>query len=150
MKEAKVQILEPSLSGYTGVLCGAEFKNGISVRELSFIEQQRLCAVMRAVTIDGNNVSPAGMLVAGSHKTASEARLEEKTAEPVTTLPRGQKAEVSETAAPAPVYTREELEAVADAEGIKGLRVIGDTVAVRGKTIPALIDAILKAQGGAK
>lgn len=147
MKEAKVKILEPALSRYTGILCGAEFKGGISVRELSFLEQQRLCAVMRAETVAGDNVSPAGQLVKSTRKTADEARREEKAAEPVTTLPRGEKVG---SAPAAPVYSREELEAVADAEGIRGLRVIGDAVAARGKTINALIDAILKAQGGDK
>lgn len=146
MKAARIKILEPSLQHYTGTLCGAEFREGISVQALSFLEQQRICAVMRAQTVDGDNVSPSGQLAAAYNKTAEEARKEEKSAAPLENLPRAEKVN-----APAhPVFTREELEAVADAEGIAGLRSIGEAVGARGKTINALIDAIVKAQGGAK
>ena len=44
------------------------------------------------------------------------------------------------------VYTREDLAQIADAEGITGLRRIGDKINVRGRSIGELIDAILKYQ----
>lgn len=46
------------------------------------------------------------------------------------------------------IYTREELEAVADSEGIAGLRLIGGVMGVKAKGIVEMIDGILKAQGG--
>ncbi|MDO1521881.1 hypothetical protein Q2T75_23695 [Klebsiella variicola] len=66
----------------------------------------------------------------------------EYAAEPVTNLVRG-------TVEPGvQIYTREELEAVADSEGIAGLRLIGGVMGVKAKGIVEMIDGILKAQGG--
>ena len=45
-------------------------------------------------------------------------------------------------------FTREELESIADNEGIAGLRVIGNQVGVKAKGIVEMIEGILKAQGG--
>ncbi|EPE2648731.1 hypothetical protein KW516_19120 [Vibrio fluvialis] len=43
-------------------------------------------------------------------------------------------------------YTREQLEAIADKRGLKGLREIGDKLSIKGKSIPELIERILKGQ----
>nr|WP_250377139.1 hypothetical protein [Escherichia coli] len=59
MKPAKIVLLEPQFSGYSGMLCGVQFENGVSVAELPFIDQQRICASMRASTVEGKNVSPS-------------------------------------------------------------------------------------------
>ncbi|HBQ8651158.1 TPA: hypothetical protein L9A73_005457, partial [Klebsiella pneumoniae] len=45
-------------------------------------------------------------------------------------------------------FTREELESIADCEGIAGLRQIGNTLGVKAKGIVEMIEGILKAQGG--
>ena len=34
MKPAKIVLLEPQFSGYSGMLCGVQFENGVSVAEL--------------------------------------------------------------------------------------------------------------------
>lgn len=44
------------------------------------------------------------------------------------------------------IYTREELEVIADKDGIAGLRLISEPMEVRSKKITELIDGILKAQ----
>ena len=44
------------------------------------------------------------------------------------------------------VYTREELEALADEQGIAGLRAVGEARNVRSNSIDSLINKILKAQ----
>ena len=51
---------------------------------------------------------------------------------------------------PKPVqrFTREELESIADCEGIAGLRQIGNQIGVKAKGIVEMIEGILKAQGG--
>jgi hypothetical protein len=46
----------------------------------------------------------------------------------------------------AKVWTREELEVVADAKGIAGLREIADPLNVKSNAIPSLIDKIIQAQ----
>lgn len=141
MKSAKVKLLESTFKGYTGLLCGVQFEDGISVHELPFVDQQRICASMRAETIDGRNVSAAGAY--SERYNVTTENLKEHVAEPVTNLDRG-------TVQPGiQMYTREELEAVADSEGIAGLRLIGGNIGVKAKGIVEMIDGILKAQGGA-
>ncbi|HDY9206465.1 hypothetical protein HRF84_08655 [Klebsiella variicola] len=141
MKSAKVKLLESTFKGYTGLLCGVQFENGVSVQELPFVDQQRICASMRAETIDGRNVSAAGAYSERYDVTADTVK--EYIAEPVAKMERG-------TVDPGvQIYTREELEAVADSEGIAGLRLIGGNMGVKAKGIVEMIDGILKAQGGA-
>jgi hypothetical protein len=48
----------------------------------------------------------------------------------------------------APKFTREELESLADEQGISGLRVVGNRLGVKAKGIVEMIDGIMKAQGG--
>lgn len=140
MKSAKVKLLESTFKGYTGLLCGVQFENGVSVQELPFVDQQRICASMRAETIDGRNVSAAGAYSERYDVTADTVK--EYIAEPVTKMERG-------TVEPGvQIYMREELEAVADSEGIAGLRLIGGNMGVKAKGIVEMIDGILKAQGG--
>jgi hypothetical protein len=62
MKSAKVKLLESTFIGYTGILCGIQFEDGISVKEVPFVDQQRICASMRAETIEGRNVSVRAVL----------------------------------------------------------------------------------------
>ncbi|MDX5412913.1 MAG: hypothetical protein LPK02_07680 [Rhodobacterales bacterium] len=52
----------------------------------------------------------------------------------------------AEAAQPAVVYTREELEAIADDKGITGLREIGDALDAKSNSIEGLIEKILAAQ----
>lgn len=51
-----------------------------------------------------------------------------------------------ETSDAAVVYSRADLEEIADKEGITGIRAIGDTLGQRSNSIESLIDKILKAQ----
>lgn len=140
MKSAKVKLLESTFKGYTGLLCGVQFEDGVSVEELPFVDQQRICASMRAEPVDGRNVSAAGAY--SERYSVNAEAVKEYAAEPVTNLVRG-------TVEPGvQIYTREELEAVADSEGIAGLRLIGGVMGVKAKGIVEMIDGILKAQGG--
>lgn len=141
MKSAKVKLLESTFKGYTGLLCGVQFENGVSVQELPFVDQQRICASMRAETVDGRNVSAAGAYSERYAVTADTVK--EYIAGPVTKMERGT------VESDVQIYTREELEAVADSEGIAGLRLIGGKMGVKAKGIVEMIDGILKAQGGA-
>ena len=45
-------------------------------------------------------------------------------------------------------FSGEELESLADCDGIAGLRQIGNTLGVKAKGIVEMIEGILKAQGG--
>lgn len=142
MKPAKLKLLESTFVGYTGVLCGVQFKDGVSVKELPFVDQQRICASMRAETIEGKNVSPSAAYTERYDVTLEDVKANEPKAEEIVPMARG----VKEPAVP--VYSREELEALADDRGIAGLREVGNKLDVKAKDIVGMINGILKAQGG--
>ncbi|WP_201621200.1 hypothetical protein [Klebsiella oxytoca] len=143
MKPAKIHLLEPQFLGYTGILCGVYFKDGISVAELPFLDQQRICASMRAETIDGKNVSPSAAFSKRNELVADQ--IVEPTAPDIVPMKRGVAKEETKHVQR---FTREELESIADCEGIAGLRQIGNTLGVKAKGIVEMIEGILKAQGG--
>lgn len=144
MKSAKIRLLESQFREYTGPLCGVMFENGLSVSELSFIDQRRICASMRAETVDGVNVSISGAYGDNYSLDSGEAKRSEISAPEVNII----ETKTQETQSKVAVYTREELEAVADSEGIAGLRVIGNSLGVKAKNIDKMISAIMSAQGG--
>ncbi|MCU6236772.1 hypothetical protein KWH75_06780 [Morganella morganii] len=141
MKPAKVRLLESAFAGYTGVMSGVMFKDGVSLSEIPFIDQQRICSVMKAETIDGKNVSGAAALSESRNVSAKDAVAAEKAAAPVVTMEReSDSVEVR--------YTRAELEALADKGGIAALRNVGNEHGVREKSIEAMIEGILNVAGG--
>ncbi|HGG9109455.1 TPA: hypothetical protein ACJJYX_004347 [Enterobacter cloacae] len=143
MKSAKVRLLESCFKSYTGMLCGIQFEDGISVSELPFVDQQRICSSMRAETIEGTNVSPSGIY---SERHGLSANNVKETTAPVNE--RMERVTTQAHVSTQPTFSREELEAVADSEGIAGLRQIGNELGVKGKGIVEMIEGILKAQGG--
>nr|WP_085000750.1 hypothetical protein [Cronobacter sakazakii] len=98
---------------------------------------------MRATTIDGENVSPSAAYALRGSLVADQ--IVEPEAPEIVPMKRG-----AEEREPAPVqrFTREELESIADSEGIAGLRQIGKPLGVKAKGIVEMIEGILKAQGG--
>ena len=121
MKSAKVKLLESTFKGYTGLLCGVQFEDGVSVEELPFVDQQRICASMRAETIEGRNVSASGQFSERHNVSLEDVLANEPKAPDV---------------------------ALADEQGISGLRVVGNRLGVKAKGIVEMIDGIMKAQGG--
>lgn len=160
---------------HTGWLGAFEFKNGVSVRKLDRNQAQILPTVgFHCVAIDENG-EPVFEVIPGKVPAPNEALEEvrarfiasrrvksdapkvkakeesektdqsvveptvEPTVEPQNDEPVSKPAEIGE-------YTREQLEAIADKTGLKGLREIGDKMSIKGKSIPELIDRILKDQ----
>ena len=104
----------------------------------------RIAAQFTAEWEDGSTASVAQSLLDHAHATTA-------------TIPKEQNADqaLAQLAADTPAstkpalgkYTQEGLEAIADKQGIKGLRVIGDALKVKGNSVADLIADILKAQG---
>lgn len=137
----KIKIVEPGFEGFTGNLFGIEFSNGISDRSVLPFEAARIGAAIRIVAAldggeEGAQLGPSQTLLDLSHV---EMGLAQGPAAPIETVgvPEAESNRV---------YTREDLAQIADAEGITGLRRIGDKINVRGRSIGELIDAILKYQ----
>lgn len=162
----KIKITQDGWAGYTGILGTLEFVNGISTTVPTKVQAAQFGVVMKfaEVDADGNELGQmsanaelvrtkgVAAKVATPMKRASEMPKEVKEPEaakaPEIKAPNPMPFE--KPADPAKVYTAEELEAIADKEGIKGLRKIGTPLGAKNTSIAALIEEILQAQAKAK
>lgn len=141
MKAQRLRITERGWENYSDYLAGIKFENGISVDAVAPSVANQIGSTLRVEAIDdGAQVGEAAQWKnAQTTKAAVVTPLSEKT--PDTIAPEAAKTVSVEK------YTREQLEAIADAEGIGGLRAIGEKFGVKGRGIVELITEILKAQG---
>lgn len=164
MDQYRIKIVNGIFAGYTGVLgMGRQFIDGASVEPLATAEAQMIAAEGDAYVIDAEGdfvlddagrpfkVMPGAMPFPDSLgisfvDSKREVRIEET--EAISDEPTHVVADVEATSTgEQPTYSREQLEAVADSEGLRGLREIGDAVGAKGKSIPELIERILDKAG---
>jgi hypothetical protein len=143
----KVKITEPGWERYSEYLNGVKFENGESVEELNQMQVDRIAATMRVQVIDG--VPENQRLVSENQRKAEVAenmkRVEAEELEAERRREAEKKAEKVKKAA-GQMFSREQLEEIADEHGINGLRDVGDRLGVKGRSIEGLIEDILKAQ----
>lgn len=148
MEPKHLKITESGFENMTGLLGDIEFENGVSVGPLTPFQASRISSAMRAEFVDGTNSSPAGLLVS---EREAQAPVVEKLPMGVVEKPlTGVEKYLQNLATQkpkSPKYSQEQLEAIADKDGIAALRVIGEEFKVKATSIPKLIQAILKAQG---
>lgn len=125
----RIRIVQPGWEAFTGNFGSIEFSDGVSVTEVSNIEASRVAAVVRVETLQGKDPSMAQRIIDAHHEPAPEQAATVAVAE----LPPADK----------PSYTAEELAAVADKHGIKGLREIADPLGIKANSISELIARIL-------
>ena len=124
----KVKITQSGWSGFSGLLGQVMFENGISVEDIGKGDAAFLAGILQVEEVGtGHNPSDTQRIV---DQYANAAAVEKVVVE-----------------APAPVefesYSKEQLEQIADAKGIKGLREIADPLAIKGLSIAELIEKIL-------
>ena len=151
---SKIKITEPGWEGYTGNLGTLIFEGGVSVREPTQRERDVFSVTIRIADVDddGNETtySANDFLRTASH-LAMEPQPEKLTVVPVVEAPAKvvtvtPPLPIDAPSTPAKIYELAELEAIADKDGIKGLRAIGTPLGVKNTSIPKLIDEILAAQ----
>ena len=133
----KIKIVEPGWETFSEHLGFTLFKDGESVEDVSPAEAARLASIVRIETLEGRNPSPAQMIL----DNWSGPMI-------VATTDTADAAKVALLAAPAKSWTQEELSAIADEKGIKGLREIGDGLGLKGTGIADLIAKIVEATKG--
>ena len=133
----KIKIVEPGWETFSEYLGFTLFKDGESVEDVSPAEAARLASIVRIETLEGRNPSPAQMIL----DNWSGPMI-------VATTDTADAAKVALLAAPAKSWTQEELSAIADEKGIKGLREIGDGLGLKGTGIADLIAKIVEATKG--
>lgn len=137
----RIKIVEPGWERYSGQLGWTNFTNGVSDDEVSKAEAQHLAAVVRIEEFD---VATG----AGTGKSPSVAQVildTQRAAMSPATLVTADKVPPA-AVMPAKVYTPDELAAIADAEGIKGIRRVSDALGLKGTSIAELIGKVLQAQ----
>lgn len=175
---ARIRLTRPEMAGFTSFMGTVKFENGVSVDHVAPAEQRLLAAITSVELIeDDGTVSATGdahMMAQGRGTPApivnalqrigdtpkDDAQTTDPAPEP-TSAPEptldemeaeasaeGGVATDQEAAEPRRIYTREELEVVADNEGIRGLRKIGEPLGARNVSIAGLITEILQQQSG--
>lgn len=149
-----LKIVEPGWETYTGYLGMVEFRDAVSVAPVPQIVADRITSLVRVVEVDEEGAelqAGAAARIVGGATLAAEVvpALETSTEEE---LAAERKAAAKRDVEPdhASYKTLEDLEAIAAKEGINGLREVAKPWGVRERSIPNLIDAILKAQAEAR
>lgn len=145
----KLKLVEPGYENMTGLFGVVEFKDGVSVGDVSERDAVRISASVRTVWEDGTQANPAARLLemadTGAPQQEQLARGNDDAAPEQTAT-----VEQSETAQTGPAYSVEELEALADEKGIKGIRAIADPLGIKGTSVADLIRKIVDHANGQK
>lgn len=162
----KLRLTQPGFTRYTGQMGVIQFEDGLSTTDVLPIDAIRMAAVMLCLWEDGSspsiaqsildNADTAAPMFEKAEPTPASASAPESTtdAKPECQLDtqsgtQSDQQSGQQSEPPAVTYTEDQLAAIADKEGIKGLRVIGDALGIKANSIKDMIAAIL-AHAGAK
>lgn len=147
----KIKIDVIGWDAFTGNLGTVPFENGVSTRDVTQLEMNRLGANLKIVSLDTDlqvgistlkNGHVEAPIMAEPIRTA-ELTLPEKEVVEETVVEKIETEKENDT----PKITKEDLEVIADKAGIKGIREIANKFDVKGVQISQLIEGILAAQG---
>lgn len=153
---AIVKIVQSGWANFNGDLEGVQFKNGVSTDHLNMNAAERLGSLFNIVDAEtGEPISAAHRVLKSREQTVSPGRetltpedLDNlngvKAADPVDENQEEEVAEDPEQSIDKYPYTREQLEKVADEGGISKLREFASEYDVKGKSIPSIIDGLMK------
>ena len=133
----KLKIIETGWAGFTGNFGGVEFVDGVS-EEVTSLQAQRLANLVQIETLEGKNPSSSQIALDSACVPMSESM-------PSANIVGDMGGEATAAGAK---YTREQLEQIADAKGIEGIRAIAEKMNLKGKSIAGLIESILAQQAG--
>lgn len=149
----KIRLKEPGFEAFNGQIGQLNFVDGLSVEDAKERDFMRLSAVMKVEREDGTTASPADALKAIADVGAptpeaarkAELKANEKALSEVRPAPVEKAVgELDGKPQSASGYTEEQLAAIADKEGIKGLRKIAEPMGIKGNSIKELIAEILQ------
>lgn len=131
-----IKIVEPGMEDFSDYLGSVLFEHGVSVEPVTEAQAFRISSNIRVETLDGKDPSQAAMyhaLYQGDEAPVDFGEVHEEIVE--------QKAPVEFD------FTRESLEATADAGGINALRVIANQYGVKGNSIVGIVNALMALTG---
>lgn len=142
-----VQITDRLYKNFTGPLGAYVFKDGRSVVKLHRNDAVQLSHgfACDAVDDDGNVMFK---VIPGQMPTTAEMQMGKRSApveiKPDLTATEGNLEQADEAKAPSVKYTVAELEAIADKQGLRGLREEANKHGIKGKSIPELIKKLME------
>jgi hypothetical protein len=131
----KIRIIDPAWRNFSGAFGPVEFVDNVSVEEVDRATARKLADLVQIEWEDGTNPSNSQLTI-----DAKAIPMQVVDDGLQTGQPDGRT--VNKT-----FYTREQLTAIADKDGIEGVRKIATPLGVNGRAIKGLIEAILKLQG---
>jgi hypothetical protein len=144
----RIMIVEPGWAGFSDFMGSVKFENGVSVDDVPEHELMRIAASVRVREYRGETASGKVKLGEQQGFSANRVRITDQGA-PTDKLAYPDKPnpppEVAVTKR-APIYSFEDLAAIADKSGIKGLREVAAPLGIQARDINGLIAAILQHQ----
>lgn len=151
----KLKITQRGFENYSGQMGMILFKDGISVNDVPEHEALRLSALFgctwdtdEQVVITRNPAEMSAPVGRETHLVETDGTLEEVAGNDGADRPTF--IEPDFTDAPIKItkrYSLDELEEIADRDGIKGIRAVAGKYGIRGSSINGLIDEILRIAG---
>lgn len=140
-----VEIIESSFIGLNGEMCNVYFENGVSKYPVQERDALRIAGVIRVKLSDyvgttEEQESGSGELKDGANDGINGS--DGETGKLNEIIDAGDETKIVETKKIFK-YTREELEALADSQGISGLREAASAYGIKGKTINDIIEQML-------
>ena len=145
----KVRLTQPGFENYTGQMGVIFFVDGLSTDDVSSMDARRLSAVMSCEAEDGSNISLTQDLIDKNNDEAPVVPELQRGNDTVPEMEQGvalieEEGDEVESPEGPKVYTQAELEAIADAEGIKGIRAIAEPLGIKNNSIAGLINELVK------
>ena len=150
----QIRLTDPGFAGFTGYFGNIKFEDGVS-EHISSVEAERLGCIVACETLDGENPSATQRMVDVRNKDLNEfigtahevsdlsAQTEQVESQAGEQVAAQTESVNSSAAKPGFEFTREDLEALADAEGIAGLRNLGSQHGIKGRSIVEIIDELM-------
>lgn len=146
----KLRLTQPGFEHYDGQMGVLDFVDGVSTTDVERGRASRLAAVMLCELEDGQNPSIAQAILDNANTAApifssTQDGADHDRAAGLIAVAREDIGNAASADKPkTSAYSMAQLEAIADKEGIKGLREISDPRGIKSNSIRELIDAILK------
>lgn len=145
----RIKIVEPGWDGFSDFMGSVKFTHGVSDEDVPEHMVNNIAASIKVVEYRGETATGVEKL-GGQLGFAAEAVRRKDDHAPVDRQLEADKPnappKVARTEVPKSVFTFEQLAAIADKGGIKGLREIGGKLGVNGRDINGLIASIIKRQ----
>jgi len=134
----KLRLTGSGFENFTGQMGAHEFLNGVSTTDVTERDAIRLSGVFHTEWVDPS--------VGVQHPSLAQRLLDNGSVEATNNLQLGAQGEAAPEVVvePKKVWTEADLAAVADRDGIKGLREIADPLGLKSNSILELINLILE------